>query len=224
MIREALVELDLEELIGTSFEGFVKIYKLGKEDIIFNEEIKKNGSIYVAEGRIQRIIYTKDGGEFYLTHVKGDIAGINLSLIKKYEEYESSVLDIDMDIVAKTDSVILFLPFEKVDELNLESCIKAKVLEKIVHLSLKSHYKMSQYFLSKSICSTEEFVIKSLERGKIKNINSSRERAEVLNLNQRSLQRALKKLYEMGFIEYKEGCVVLKDIEGLEEYKRKFIR
>ncbi len=224
MIRGALIELGLEELIGTSFEKFVKIYRLEKEDIIFNEEIKRNGSIYVAEGRIQRIIYTKEGGEFYLNHTKGNIAGINLSLIKKYEEFESSILDIDMDIVAKTDSTILFFPFERVDELNLESCIKAKVLEKIVYLSLKSHYRMSQYFLSKSICSTEEFVIRSLERGKVNGVNSSRERAEILNLNQRSLQRALKKLYERGFIEYQEGCVVLKDREGLEKYKKKFIR
>ena len=83
---------------------------------------------------------------------------------------------------------------------------------------------MSQYFLSKSICSTEEFVIRSLERGKVSGVNSSRERAEILNLNQRSLQRALKKLYERGFVEYQEGCVVLKDREGLEEYKKKFIR
>jgi len=224
MIREALMELGLEELIGTSFERSVKIYKLDREDIIFNEEIKKNGSIYIAEGRIQRILYTSDGGEFYLSHAKGDIAGINLSLIKNYEDYENSILDIDMDIVAKTDSVILFFPFEKVGELNLESCIKDKVLEKIVHLSLKSHYKMSQYFLFKNVCSTEEFVIRALERGKIKGISSSRERAEILNLNQRSLQRVLKKLYEMEFIEYKEGCVVLKNIEGLEDYKRKFIR
>ncbi len=224
MIGEVLRELGLGELIGTSFERLVKIYRLEREDIIFNDEIKRNGSVYIAEGRVQRIIYTKEGGEFYINHTRGDIAGINLSLIKKYEEYESSVLEIDMDIVAKTDSIILFFPFERMDELNLESGIKAKVLDKIVHLSLRSHYKMSQYFLSKSICSTEEFVIRSLERDEIRNINSSRERAEILNLNQRSLQRALKKLYEGGFIEYREGCVVLKDREGLEKYKKKFTR
>lgn len=224
MIREALNDLDLGELIGTSFEKLVRIYRMEKDDIIFNDEIKRNGSIFVWEGRIQRIIYTKEGGEFYINHGRGDIAGINLSLIKKYEEYESSVLDIDMDIVAKTEAVILFLPFEKIDELNLESDIKTKALEKIVHLSLKGHYKMSQYFLSKSTCSTEEFVLRSLERDEIRDINSSRERAEILNLNQRSLQRALKKLYEGGIIEYKEGCVVLKNRGRLEEYKKKFYR
>lgn len=224
MIKKALAELDLKELSGTSFEEYIKFYNLDKGDIIFNDDIKKNGSIYVAEGRIQRIIYTKDGGEFYLNHIKGDVAGINLSLIKKYEEFGSSVLDIDMDIVAKTDAVVLFFPFEKIDEINLDPSIKAKVLERVIHLSLKCQYKMSQYLLCKNICSTEEFVIRSIEKEKITNIESSRERAEILNLNQRSLQRALKKLCGMGFIEYKEGCVILKDLVGIENYKKRFIK
>ncbi len=216
-IREALIKLGLPELIGTSFEKVIKLYKLDKGDIILDREIKQKGAVYIVSGRVQRIIYTKEGREFYLSHVKGDITGIDLSLINKGEKKQRSKLA--MDIVAKKSSIILFIPFEKLDKVCLDGENRAKIMEKIIDLSLRNYYKVSEYLLLKNTCTNEEFIINYLEKSEIQSIKSSRERAELLNINQRSLQRILKKLHNLGYINYKNGYILLKDVHGLKRYR-----
>ncbi len=216
-IKEALIKLGLKELIGTSFEKLIKFYKLEKEDIILSNEILQNGAVYVVSGRIQRIIYTKEGREFYLSYLEGDITGIDLSFIDKIEKAQKSKLS--MDIIAKKNSIILFIPFEKIDSSYLYENSRVRVMEKIIHLSLKNYNKVSEYLLLKNTCTNEEFIINYLEKEEIKNIKSSRERAEILNISQRTLQRILKKLYDLGYINYKNGYILLKNIEGLRKYK-----
>lgn len=222
MIKEILYKLDLKELIGTSFEELVKVYTLKKGKMIFDKEVKENGALYIVEGRIQYLMYTPEGGEFYINHFEGDTAGINFSLLKKYDEDETNFMDVD--IIAKEDSVILSLPFERVEEMELEESIKNQVLKKVSIMGMREHLRSSKYLIFRNVYSSEEFVIKYLEEYENGSIKDTKDLAEVLNINLRSLQRLLKKFYQLGFITNSEGYITLKDKVGLQEYKKKFIR
>lgn len=221
MIRETLCKLDLKELAGTSFEKFVKVYRLKKGEMIFDRELKKGGAIYVVKGRIQCLLYTPEGGEFYINCFEGDISGVNFSLLKKYDEGESFM---EVDVVVKEDSIALSLPFERVEEMELEERVKGQILKKVSLMGMKEHFEHSKYLIFRNVYSNEEFVIKYLEEYENERIKDTRDLAEVLNISLRSLQRVLKKFYQMGFIENTEGHIKLKDREGIQEYKKKFAR
>ncbi|GLI54487.1 hypothetical protein PM10SUCC1_00020 [Propionigenium maris DSM 9537] len=221
MISESLCKLELKELIGTSFERAVKVYNLKKGEMIFDSELKKGGAIYVVEGRIQSLLYTPEGGEFYINSFEGDICGINFSLFKNYGSEDNFM---DIDVVAKEDSVVLSLPFDRVEEMDLEDGVKNQTLKKIALMGMKEHFQHSKYLVYRNVYSNEEFVIKYLEEYENDRIRDTKDLAEVLNISLRSLQRVLKKFYQLGFIENTEGHIRLKDREGMEEYKKKFIK
>ncbi len=221
MIREILYKLDLKELAGTSFEEYVKVYNLKKGDIIYDRDVKKWGAIYVVKGRIQCLLYTPEGGEFYINSFEGDISGINYSLLKKYDEGESFM---EVDVEAKEDSTILSLPFERVEEMELEERVKGQILKKVSLMGMREHFEHSKYLIFRNVYSNEEFVIKYLEEYENESIRDTKDLSEVLNISLRSLQRVLKKFYQMGFIENTEGHIRLKDREGLKEYKKKFTK
>jgi len=142
--------------------------------------------------------------------------------LKKYDEGEMDFMDVD--IIAKEDSVILALPFERVEEMELEESIKNQVLKKVSIMGMRDHLRNSKYLIFRNVYSSEEFVIKYLEEYENGSIKDTKDLAEVLNINLRSLQRLLKKFYQLGFITNSEGYITLKDKVGLQEYKKKFIR
>ena len=131
---------------------------------------------------------------------------------------------IEVDVEAKEDSIVLSLPFEKVEDMELEERLKGQILKKVSLMGMREHFEHSKYLIFRNVYSNEEFVIKYLEEYENDRIKDTKDLAEVLNISLRSLQRVLKKFYQMGLIENTEGHIRLKDREGLEKYKRKFER
>lgn len=210
---EILYELNLKELIGTSFEDMIVIsdIKVGE----YNDHDKI--ATYIINGHVQHIIYTPEGGSFYMDFFGGEVTGINFSFSNRMVGKSKRF---DVDIIAKKPSKIAYLPFEKLMDLRFDG--KSKVIEKLLMMGVKEHFEKSKYLLLKNVYSDEEFFIKYLERYKTINTRGTKELSELLNIKQRSLQRFLKKLQEQEIIDRSNGRIQIKDQARLEEYKKRF--
>ncbi len=210
---EILYELNLKELIGTSFEDMIVIsgMKVGE----YNAH--NNIATYIIDGHVQHIVYTPEGGSFYMDFFGGEVTGINFTFFNRMAGKSKRF---DVDILAKKSSKIAYLPFEKLMDLRFDG--KSKAIEKLLMMGVREHFEKSKYLLLKNMCSDEEFFIKHLERYKTINIRGTKELSELLNIKQRSLQRFLKRLQEQGVIDRSCGRIQIKDQAKLEEYKRRF--
>ncbi|UUV17257.1 hypothetical protein NRK67_00005 [Fusobacteria bacterium ZRK30] len=156
--------------------------------------------------------------ENFIEIFEGDIPGLNFSLSNR--KSPERFRPFDVDVIVKEDSIIAYLPLEKV--LDLEFKEKIAVLEKIITIGVEDHFKEFNHLLLKSIYSDEEFFIKYLENHKVLNIGTSKEISEHLNINLRTLQRLLKKLTEEEIIEKINTKISIKDQYRLDKYKEKF--
>ncbi len=218
MIKSKILKkLRLHELIGTNFESLMNIITMKKGDIFYYSQVKKMTAIYIFEGAIQYIIYSPDGGEFYIDHFSGDVVGIGatLSRLSKIQAQQN----FEVDLTGKEDSIIVTLPFEEIFDMKLEK--KEEVLKKLFLLFLEEHSRVSEYFLNKSIYSDEAFFIKFLENHKSTN-KTIRELSELLNINLRTLQRIVKRLQEVGVIVKENEIMSIGNQDKIEEYKIKF--
>ena len=217
-VAEILSELDLEELIGTSFEDDIRITQMKKGEYVSCERFEEFNACYVIEGHLQHIIYTPEGGEFYRDLYEGELTGVNFSFFKKLPQERFRLFDVD--VVAKEDSKLAHLPFDRIMELKFKG--REKVLEKLIMMGVEDHFKRSKYLLLKNLYSDEEFFIKYLERNEPVDIGSTRVISEHLNINLRTLQRVIKKLQDQEIIERVGDRLSIRDPLKLEFYKRKF--
>jgi len=215
---EILCELNLEELIGTSFEDMVTVNQMKRGDTVCYERLEEFNACYIIEGHIQHIIYTPEGGEFYRDLYEGEITGVNFSFSKKMSQERFRLFDVD--VVAKEDSRLAYLPLDKIMDLKFKG--KGEVLEKLIMMGVEDHFKHSKYLLLKNVYSDEEFFIRYLERCRTIDVGSTRVISEHLNINLRTLQRVIKNLQDQDIIERDGDKISLKDLVKLERYKRKF--
>lgn len=214
---EVLHELGLEDLIGTPFEDMLifRNIKAGKTKYCGADEYVP--TFYILEGNLQFIVYTPEGGEFYIDLSPGDLSGVNMNLSMALgNKFDRSF---EGELNAKQDSVVVELPLEKL--IGLEFKNKSAVLERLLRLSVKEGLERSRYLFFKSIYSDEEFLIKVLEKRRLFNM-STKDISEILNINLRTLQRLLKNLADVGIIKKTNKSVELIDSEKLELYKEKF--
>lgn len=144
---EILSKIGFEELIGTKFEEMVIIKKLKKGTSIYYKRLKKFNTYFIIEGEISHIIHTPEGGKFYRDFFKGDIPGLNFSISIRKAPKCFRLFDINM--VVKEDSVIVYLPFEK-----------------LIIIGMEDHFKEFNHLLLKTIYSDKEFFIRYLEEKK----------------------------------------------------------
>jgi len=215
---EILYELNLEELIGTPFENMMNITEMKKGSSVCYERLNEFNACYVLEGYIQHIIYTPEGGEFYRDLYKGEITGVNFSFSKKKLQERFRLFDVDVE--AKVDSKLVYLPLERIIDLKFKG--KNKVLSKLIMMGMEDHFKEFQYLLLKNVYSDEEFFIKYLEKYETIDIGNTKVISEHLNISLRTLQRFLKILQDLDIIERKGNTISIKDLVKLEKYKRKF--
>lgn len=214
---EILRNLELEELIGTEFEDIMEIVKLRKGENIYCDRADKLFAQYLLEGRVQYIIYTPEGGEFYINIFPGEIRGINRCFFRSIEEEAKA--NFEADLLAKEDSVIAKLPLGRIFDMEFPQ--KEKLLQKIIEMIVRENFKHSRYLFFKNIYSDEEFLIKVLEMYDEVKV-TTKELAELLNINLRTLQRLIKNLDDAGIISRENKMISIIDQEKLEEYKRKF--
>ncbi|GLI55336.1 hypothetical protein PM10SUCC1_08500 [Propionigenium maris DSM 9537] len=216
---EILYEVNLKELIGTPFEDMITVSQMKKGEFNFHENVRSFNACYLMEGHIQRIIYTPEGGEFYMDLFEGEISGANYSFSKRLGR---SGEVFDMDVVAKEDSKIAYLPLEKIMDLQFNG--KSRVLEKLIMMSVEEYFEKAKYLILKNVFSDEEFFINYLEKNKTINTGRTKELSELLNIKVRSIQRFIKKLQDQEIIEKVQGKIRIVDQVKLEEYKKRFDR
>lgn len=214
---EILRELGLEELAGTGFEGIMEIVELKKGESVYCDNAGKLFAQYLVEGRMQYIIYTPEGGEFYINVFPGEIRGVNRCFFRIVED--EFIGNFEADLLAKEDSVIAKLPLGKIFEMEFPQ--KEKLLQKIIEIIVRENFKHSRYLFFKNIYSDEEFLIKILEKYDHVKV-TTKELAELLNINLRTLQRLVKNLDDAGIISRENKTISIIDQEKLAEYKTKF--
>ena len=215
---EILYELNLEELIGTTFENMISITEMKKGSSVCYERLEEFNACYILEGHIQHIIHTPEGGVFYRDLYDGEVTGVNFSFSKKVSQERFRLFDVD--VVAKEDSKLVYLPLEKIMDLKFKG--KNKVLKKLIMMGMEDHFKEFKYLLLKNVYSDEEFFIKYLERCGTIDIGNTRVISEHLNISLRTLQRFLKNLQDQDIIEREGEKISIKAPIKLKKYKRKF--
>jgi len=218
--KEILQKINLSELIGTQFEDRISIKKLTKGSSIYYEKFEKFQTYFLIKGKTQHVIYTPEGGEFYRNFFEGDIPGLSFSLSNKNSPERFRPFDVD--VIALENSIVAYIPFEEILELNFEK--KVIVLEKLINMEVEDHFKEFNHLLLKSIYSDEEFFINFLEKNEVLNMGSTVEISKHLNINLRTLQRLLKKLLDQEIIDKKEARISIKNKMKLEQYKEKFYK
>jgi len=215
---EILFKLNLKELIGTSFENMITVTEIKKGDSLYYERLKEFNTCYIIEGHIQHIVYTPEGGEFYKDLYKGDITGVNFCFSKGISP--ERFRHFDVDVLAKIDSKIAYLPLDKIMDLEFKG--KNTILKKLIMMGVEDHFKEFKYLFLKNIYSDELFFIKHLEKCKIINIGNTKKNSEHLNIKLRTLQRFLKNLQDQDITERIGDKISIKDYLKLETYKKKF--
>lgn len=213
---EILYELGLDKLIDTNFETFMKVINMKKGDAIYYSQDEEITAIYVLKGKVQYVVYGPEGGEFYIDYISGDLAGIGAALSHQIKDKMNR--SFEADLVAREDSVIVTLPFEKIFDMKFQG--KEETLKKFIFLFAEEHFKVSEYFFHKSLYSEERFFIKIMEKHKVIN-KTTRELSEMLNINLRTFQRIIKNLQREEVIikEHKKISIGKKD--KVDKYKRK---
>lgn len=214
---EILRKLGLDELAGTEFEDIMEILELEKGESIYCDRDDKLFAQYLLEGRAQYIIYTPEGGEFYINIFQGEVRGINRCFFRTLEDEVKG--NFEADLLAKEDSVIAKLPMGKIFDMEFPN--KEKLLQKVIEMIVKENFKHSRYLFFKNVYSDEEFLIKVLETYDQVKV-TTKELAELLNINLRTLQRLVKNLDDAGIISRESKSISILDKEKLEEYKMKF--
>ena len=214
---EILRKLGLDELAGTDFENIMEILELKKGESIYCDRNDKLFAQYLLEGRVQYIIYTPEGGEFYINIFPGEVRGINRCFFRTLEDEVKG--NFEADLLAKEDSVIAKLPMGRIFDMEFPN--KEKLLQKVIEMIVKENFKHSRYLFFKNVYSDEEFLIKVLEMYDQVKV-TTKELAELLNINLRTLQRLVKNLDDAGIISRENKSISIVDQEKLEEYKMKF--
>ncbi len=214
---EILRKLGLDELEGTEFENIMEILELKKGESIYCDSADKLYAQYLLEGRVQYIVYTPEGGEFYINIFPGEIRGVNRCFFRSIEEESKG--NFEADLLAKEDSVIAKLPLGRIFDMKFPD--KEKLLQKVIEMIVRENFKHSRYLFFKNIYSDEEFLIKVLEMYDQVKV-TTKELAELLNINLRTLQRLVKNLDDAGIISRKNKVISIIDQEKLDEYKIKF--
>lgn len=216
---EILHELGLDKLIDTNFETFMDVINMKKGDTIYYNQEKEISAIYVVKGKVQYVVYSPEGEEFYIDYFSGDLAGIGAALSHQIKNKMNR--SFEADLVAKEDSIIVTLPFEKIFDMKFQG--KEETLKKFIFLFAEEHFQVSEYIFHKSLYSEESFFIKIMEEQKVIN-KTTRELSEMLNINLRTFQRIIKNLQKAEVIvkENKKISIGKKDI--VDRYKRKIER
>ncbi len=128
MIVKVLERIELEELLGTGFEKYIRIFNLKKEEHYFLSEDETFELVYIVEGKVKFTTSSLDGIEYFHILNKDEFEGLNFALcdLKKLTEKKR----FDLEILALEDSVIAHIPLKKIFQLDFKR--KPKLLEKLL--------------------------------------------------------------------------------------------
>lgn len=216
---ETLSKLELEELIGTSFEDLMEVKEAQAGEMIVEEEKGKLKACFVFKGSIRIVTYTTEGKGVYTYRKAGDILKVAQSFSDKIKKNLHTDAEYGIDMYAREDSIIVYLPLDKIMEIRVEN--KEKLLKKLLLMTAEENIRETSYFMGRMVYSDEEFILKALEKVKTIDALTTRELSRALNMNLRNLQRLLNKLEDIDIITREGGRISIKNLDKFYDYKMK---
>ena len=164
---------------------------------------------YVLKGKVKITCYFKeDDKEFFWELEEGEWFGIEDVILENHAEY---------DVEAYTDVSVVLVPLRKI----LNNYSSGKILKKIMRDMAASARIREIKAATRIGYGNEKFFLKYLEKNDfILKYNNTKELSEILNMNQRTLQRTLKKLTEKEIITRETKIIKVPDIQVYEEYMK----
>ncbi len=191
-------------------EGWVlKAYKKGQ--IIYNSSDACLGHIYMCEGEVRAYVTSEEGREVTLFRLyPEDTCVLSASCVINQIKF-------DTQLVAASDVSMLTLNagiFSALCEQNIH--VKCYMYELLSTRFSRVMWAMQQIVFMKFDRRLAIFLTSEYERTGKKFIKMTHEQiAEHTNSAREVVARALKKLSNEGLVEYKRGCVTLKDLDAL---------
>ena len=205
--EEALKNIGMEELIETPLMEGVHIIEAKTGD---NENLygyAEGGAWCILKGRVKVISYFEDGSDFFWEHEEGEWFGIESAVLKTQVQY---------DVEAYSDVVVLEIPLRQIMESKETS---KKMLRRIIEIMALSTERREEKAVVRMGYGDEVYFLKYLERNNFDiNYNNLRELSDILNINNRTFQRILKKMVEKGIICKARGRIELKSMENYRRY------
>lgn len=216
---ETLSRLGLNGLIGTPFEDVMVVRKVFKGDVVVEKLRDKSKAFYIYKGSLQVITYTEEGKSVYIYRKEGEVIRSAQSLLG---DMRGNIYgDYGVEICPREDSIIVYLPLEKIVEMNIDK--KDEILKRLLLIVTEEKIRESSYLIGRIVYSDEELILKALDKAKIIESSNTRELSKALNMNLRNLQRILNKLQDIGIVDRVRGRISIKDEEKFYKYKKKVI-
>ncbi len=205
--EEALRNVGLEEIIETPLMERVHIIeaKIGDNGNLYG--YTKGGAWCILKGRVKIISYFEDGNDFFWEYEEGEWFGVESAVLKTQVQY---------DVEAYSDVVVLEIPLREVIERKETS---KKLLRRILEIMAHSTEKREGKAVIRMGYGDEIYFLKYLERNDFHiSYSNLRELSEILNINNRTFQRILKKLVEKEIICKSRGRIEVKRMDKYRNY------
>lgn len=205
--EEALRDVGLEEIIETSLMEGVHIIegKTGDDGNLYG--YTKGGAWYILRGRVKITSYFEDGSDFFWEYEEGEWFGMESAVLKAQVQYDAE---------AYSDVVVLEIPLREIFENENTS---KKLLKRIIEIMAISTERREEKAVIRMGYGDEIYFLKYLERNNFDiSYNNLRELSDILNINNRTFQRILKKLLEKGIICKARGRIGIKEVDVYRRY------
>lgn len=206
-MEEALKNLGLEEIIGTPLMEGVRIIEVeaGYEGNLYG--YIKGSAWCILKGKVKVTSYFEDGSDFFWELEEGEWFGMKSAILKTQVKY---------DVEAYSDVSVLEIPLRELLERKDAS---RKMLRRIIEIMALKAESREEKAAMRIGYGSERYFLKYLERNDFDiSYNNLRELSDILNINNRTFQRILKKLEERKVICKTRGRIEIKSIDAYNSY------
>ncbi len=206
-LREVLENLEIEEILDTSFRDQIRLISWDLEDELFLFSSKKGFAWYIVKGGLISVRYFTGEEELFWKVNEGEWFGVPDAILNDSPEHDIKILK---------GTVVLEIPLEKL--LNSEETSKnfyRKMLKElartvkpvIVNAAARIKYGNEMYFIEYLKRNNYEISFKSIK-----------DLAVLLNINLRTFHRIIKRMVEENVLLKEENMIKVSDFEALDLY------
>ncbi len=210
-LREVLENLEIEEILDTSFRDQIRLISWDLEDELFLFSSKKGFAWYIVKGGLISVRYFTGEEELFWKVNEGEWFGVPDAILNDSPEHDIKVLK---------GTVVLEIPLEKL--LNSEETSKnfyRKMLKElartvkpvIVNAAARIKYGNEMYFIEYLKRNNYEISFKSIK-----------DLAVLLNISLRTFHRIIKRMVEENVLLKEENMIKVIDFEALDLYIQRF--
>ncbi len=210
-LKEVLENLEIEEILDTSFRDQIRLISWDLEDELFLFSSKKGFAWYIVKGGLISVRYFTGEEELFWKVNEGEWFGVPDAILNDSPEHDIKVLK---------GTVVLEIPLEKL--LNSEETSKnfyRKMLKElartvkpvIVNAAARIKYGNEMYFIEYLKRNNYEISFKSIK-----------DLAVLLNISLRTFHRIIKRMVEENVLLKEENMIKVIDFEALDLYIQRF--